>query len=252
MNPFTSPAAARRYAAARPAFHGTLNGHLRAACGIERRVPAALDVGCGTGQSSVALAELADRVLALDVSAAMLSAATPHPQVTYLLSPAEALPVETASVNLVTVGLALHWFDQPAFFTEAARVLVPGGHLVAYNDFFTGNLADSDALAAFNDSYLARYPSPPRNLRPVAPGFISSLGLMELPVHRYTRPQTFSADDFVDYLLTQSNTLAAIDAGREAPESLRAALLTDLGPIFSTAHNRTFVFGGEVRVWGRC
>jgi SAM-dependent methyltransferase len=41
---------------------------------------------------------------------------------------AEALPCGTASLDLVTVAQAWHWFDQDAASSELARVLRPGGH----------------------------------------------------------------------------------------------------------------------------
>lgn len=38
-----------------------------------------------------------------------------------------------ASVDLITVGTALHWFDVERFCAECSRVLRPGGVLVAYS-----------------------------------------------------------------------------------------------------------------------
>jgi ubiquinone/menaquinone biosynthesis C-methylase UbiE len=42
---------------------------------------------------------------------------------------AEALPLEDASVDAVTVGQAFHWFDAVPAAAEIARVLRPGGAL---------------------------------------------------------------------------------------------------------------------------
>ena len=42
---------------------------------------------------------------------------------------AEAIPLEEASVDLVTVAQAFHWFDGPAALAEIHRVLRPGGRL---------------------------------------------------------------------------------------------------------------------------
>jgi SAM-dependent methyltransferase len=51
------------------------------------------------------------------------------PGVEVLAGAAEALPLESASVDAVTVGQAFHWFDPVAAVTEAARVLRPNGVL---------------------------------------------------------------------------------------------------------------------------
>ncbi|CAI5795020.1 putative methyltransferase DDB_G0268948 isoform X1 [Podarcis lilfordi] len=59
----------------------------------------------------------------------------------YLLSfssrvcPAEDLPFEDDSVDLVTAFAAVHWFDGPRFLREVDRVLKPSGCVVfsSYN-----------------------------------------------------------------------------------------------------------------------
>jgi Methyltransferase domain len=42
---------------------------------------------------------------------------------------AECLPVENASARAVVAATAARWFDRPAFYREAARVLIAGGML---------------------------------------------------------------------------------------------------------------------------
>ena len=39
---------------------------------------------------------------------------------------------EESSVDLITAGLAIHYFDRPKFYAECKKVLRPGGLLVAY------------------------------------------------------------------------------------------------------------------------
>ena len=39
------------------------------------------------------------------------------------VSEAEKLPVEDNSVDLITVGMALHWFDHPKFYKEVCNLL---------------------------------------------------------------------------------------------------------------------------------
>src|SRR5688572_23106471 len=57
--------------------------------------------------------------------------------VTVAVEPGERTALPDASVQLVAVAQALHWFDRDAFFAECARVLAPGGVLAAwgYPDF---------------------------------------------------------------------------------------------------------------------
>ncbi len=92
----------------------------------------AWDVGAGSGQAAVALARFFDRVVATDASAEQITQAKNHAGVEYRVAPAERSPLADGAVDLVTVAQALHWFDREPFFTEARRVLKPGGALAAW------------------------------------------------------------------------------------------------------------------------
>lgn len=89
---------------------------------ISPRREAALDCGCGTGQASVALARHFAKVCALDPSADQIRNATPDEKVSYLVAPAEATGLPSASQDLVIVAQALHWFDLDRFYPEVRRV----------------------------------------------------------------------------------------------------------------------------------
>lgn len=55
-----------------------------------------------------------------------------HPAVKYILSTAESSTIDSLSIDLVTVGTALHWFDFDSFFKELKRVLKPDGFFAAW------------------------------------------------------------------------------------------------------------------------
>lgn len=93
-------------------------------------VRAALDLGAGTGKFTALLADRAERVIAVEPSAAMISVLhSMLPDVEAMLGSAESIPVESASIDLVTVAQAFHWFDREPACAEIARVLVRGGAL---------------------------------------------------------------------------------------------------------------------------
>jgi SAM-dependent methyltransferase len=89
--------------------------------------------GCGSGQASTALAEHFSTVHATDVAPEQIAAAKPHPRVKYSVAAAERSGLPPASVDLVTVAQALHWFDVEAFYAEARRVARPGAVLAVWN-----------------------------------------------------------------------------------------------------------------------
>ncbi|NWU98058.1 TMT1 methyltransferase, partial [Upupa epops] len=89
-----------------------------------------VDVGCGSGQGTRFLAEHFKKVVGTDISEAQIQEAKDAPSlpnVSYLVCPAEKLPFEDASVDLLTSFTAAHWFDTEKFMREANRVLKPGG-----------------------------------------------------------------------------------------------------------------------------
>ena len=87
----------------------------------------ALHVTCGTGQSTLALKAVASQVVGTDTSREMLDRAPREAGLQYMEASAEDLPFADGSFRLVTVALALRWFERSRFLTEASRVLNPGG-----------------------------------------------------------------------------------------------------------------------------
>jgi ubiquinone/menaquinone biosynthesis C-methylase UbiE len=81
---------------------------------------------------AVELSRLFHRVVASDSSAAQLSHATARPNVQYVQAAAEQLQGDPGAADLVCAAQALHWFDRPAFYAQAARVLKPSGVLAAW------------------------------------------------------------------------------------------------------------------------
>jgi len=120
---------AQAYAQARPTYPPALFTALAAlAPGWEL----AWDVGTGNGQAARGLAEHFERVLATDASAKQLAEAASHPHIVYRQANETASGLRDRSADLVTVAQAAHWFDLPAFYAEALRVLRPGGVLAMW------------------------------------------------------------------------------------------------------------------------
>jgi ubiquinone/menaquinone biosynthesis C-methylase UbiE len=95
-------------------------------------VGVALDAACGTGRHAAKLAELGHAVIGVDTTDAMLAVAREKvPAANFRIGRLEALPVDDASVDLITCTLALtHVEDLAPVMHEFARVLRPGGQVV--------------------------------------------------------------------------------------------------------------------------
>ncbi|KAM4023847.1 putative methyltransferase [Anomaloglossus baeobatrachus] len=101
-----------------------------------RPLEMAVDVGCGTGRYTLPLAPHFKKVLGLDISDSQISVAKQislAKNVSYMVAPAEKLPLKDASVDLVHAGLAAHWFTIDKFVNEANRVLKTGGCLAVHS-----------------------------------------------------------------------------------------------------------------------
>ncbi len=97
------------------------------------RITDILDVGCGTGRYSAALAERFDaRVVAIDPSERMLAEARKKAPdgVRFERGAAESLPLADASMDVVFGSMVFHHFVDPDLAAaEFRRVLRPGGRV---------------------------------------------------------------------------------------------------------------------------
>lgn len=123
-------AVAADYASHRPTYPAALFDWLADQAPARRL---AWDCATGSGQAARDLAGHFDRVIATDAAAAQIDAAPAHPGVEFRVAPAEASGLDPASVDLITVAQALHWFQLDAFYAEARRVLAPDGVIAAWS-----------------------------------------------------------------------------------------------------------------------
>jgi SAM-dependent methyltransferase len=96
----------------------------------------AWDCGTGNGQAAIGLAKYFDKVHATDASAEQISRAYPDDKVEYCVEPAEHASLGNSSADLVTVAVAIHWFNFEEFYSEVKRVLKPNGILAAWTYSF--------------------------------------------------------------------------------------------------------------------
>lgn len=102
--------------------------------GLELGGADVLELGCGTGKNTAWLARAARQVVALDFSPAMLERARSRPptgRVHFVRHDVrQPWPVRSSSTDAVIGNLVLeHVAELGPIFTEAARVLRPGGRL---------------------------------------------------------------------------------------------------------------------------
>jgi ubiquinone/menaquinone biosynthesis C-methylase UbiE len=134
---------AQKYRESRPTYPAELTRMVAdsARAALAQPAPLMVDVGCGTGISTLALIGMLPetcRVIGVEPNADMRAeaarAAPAGRDVSFVAGSAQAIPVEDSSAALVTAAQAIHWFDRPAFYAEAARVLAAGGVLAVFEN----------------------------------------------------------------------------------------------------------------------
>ena len=112
-----------------------------------------VDLGCGTGQLSLPLAERGARVLAVDVSPAMVERLAEKAReravvnLECLAAPIENLSLPAGSVDLIVTSYALHHLrdaDKDRLVAAAYHWLRPGGSLVVADMMFGRGGASRD------------------------------------------------------------------------------------------------------------
>jgi SAM-dependent methyltransferase len=188
-----TPSQGALYAAARRDYHPSVYAAVLGQHASDPAAPHALlvDVGCGPGRATAALAPHFDRALGLDPSAGMIatarSLAATYPRsrsgapIRFAVSTAEALgadlsggaegdgggpAVAPGTASLVVAANAAHWFGVPAFWRAAARQLAPGGSVALWT---SGNVRVHPAcpgaarVQAAMDAHTERYLAPHTN-----------------------------------------------------------------------------------------
>lgn len=217
-------AVAGAYAAARPEYPDALFEALRAVVPATARV---WEPGCGSGQATRGLAARFAFVHASDPSAQQIAqhwAQAGAGRVELAVEPGERTALADASVQLVAVAQALHWFDREVFFRECARVLAPGGVLAAwgYGDFLApeGML---EPVAAFRAQIEDHWPPERAQVDAAYAGY--AWPFPALPAPALWLEAEWSLPRFLGYLGSMSATARCRAATGEDPVARHAPAL---------------------------
>ncbi len=167
---------ADQYDAARPAPPADLPEFLADWSG--RSTPDVVDIGAGSGLSTMIWAGTARQVTAVEPGADMRAVLTRKltresaglTRFTVTGGTAEATGLGSESADIVTASTAMHWFDYSRALPEIIRVLRPGGVLAAFGPTWPPRI-DPELDAAFEvfEDQMTRLEAD-RRLRPADSG----------------------------------------------------------------------------------
>ncbi len=227
-------AGADAYEQGRPSYADDLVAFLVDRLGIApgRRV---VDLAAGTGKLTRLLVPTGASITAVEpVDAMRAKLAEACPAVVAVEGTAEAIPLADASVDVVTVAQAFHWFDTPAALAEIARVLAPGGGIgIAFNERDTREpwVAELSKLIRWDERERWRVPY---TVEVDWGAALAEHGPQFAPAERYdtTYRQPVDPDTLVQRVLSTSY-LAVLPADEQAALADRVrALVAPLGERF--------------------
>jgi ubiquinone/menaquinone biosynthesis C-methylase UbiE len=217
--------AAELYDRARPGYPADLVSDLARLAGIGPR-SRVLEIGCGTGQLTLPLAERAGEVVAIDIGADMAARArrklARFPSARVIVAAFEDWPLPDQPFDSVVSATAFHWLDPAVRVHKAAQALRPGGALAT---IATHHVAGGDGgfFVEVQQCYEKWDPSTPAGLRLPAAADIPQDGeeldrsgrFRPATFRRYEGEQTYATASYRDLLLTYSGHRALPPQARE-------------------------------------
>jgi ubiquinone/menaquinone biosynthesis C-methylase UbiE len=260
--------AAEEYDRARPSYPSSLVDTACDAAGLSRGSPV-VEVGCGTGKLTVALAERQLRVEAIDPGNRLLEIArrriTGGSDVRFRVGRFEDVELPTGAFDAVFSSAAFHWVDPGVGWSKAARVLRSGGVLALLTHVGSGR--DSDLKAGLREAWRRVVPEaaswPSRDAATIWKGVEERRGNISevwswLEGHDLARPeaatlfedvelatvaeeQEVTAEEHVAFVRTTSAYLRLDTDGRRALEDRLSAVIAEAGGHYARTEYATLV-----------
>jgi SAM-dependent methyltransferase len=231
--------AAELYDRARPGYPPALFEDLAelADLGPGSRV---LEIGCGTGQATLPLAERGYTVVAVELGAGLAAVArrklADFPAVSVVVAAFEDWPLPVQPFDAVVSATAFHWLDPAIRVAKSADALRAGGTLATIS---THHVAGGTAalFAEVQACYERWDPATPPGLRlepsaeiPFEHDELDQSDRFNAPTfRRYEWDQTYSTASYLEVLQTYSGH-------RALPPDLRHGLLTCIADLIDTRY----------------
>lgn len=202
----------------------------------------ALDVGCGTGIATKEIAKFCESVIGTDKEEGMLEQAREYaPNCKFILAPAEKLPFEDSSFDLLVVAQAFHWFDQKEALAEFKRVINPNGLIVIFRKCSKDG---QKILPGFVWDVLSNYIYLNEGLKNQDDfSYLNNSDLKSCELLKLEYVDTYTVEEYLGFLRTHS-TYNLI------PDDKKSQYMNELAKkLDSYLEDGLYNFHGEIEIW---
>ena len=205
---------AKAYAAVRPRYPDELYAFLAS------HAPArdlAWDAATGNGQAAVGIARHVQRVVASDASTEQIAHAIADSHVEYRVARAEQSGLADASIDLITVAQAAHWFDLDAFYQEVRRVARPNALVALWSYGYFAMTPEIDSIIdRFAEGKLQKYW--PKESRVIVDHYRTlPFPFVEMVAPNFYMQHPFTLERLEQYFRSWSGVQRYIDSQGEDP-----------------------------------
>ena len=174
-----------------------------------------LEIGAGTGQATLPLAERKFQITAIELGPKLAAVArrklARFPNVAIAVAAFETWPSPPEPFDAVVSATAFHWLDPAVRVTKAAKALRPGGVLATIATHHIDG-GDVQFFIDVQDCYRRWFPGSVGIRLPTAADIVMDSGELErsqlfepATFRRYEWEQPYSAQEYVDLLSTYSD-----------------------------------------------
>ena len=188
-----------------------------------------LEIGCGTGQATLPLAELGFQITCVELGEQLAAIArgklARFPAVEVINADFETWQPERAEFDGVFAFTAFHWIDPDVRYAKAAMLLRDQGILGVVatehvlppdgDDFFLEVQEDYEAVVPDDPATKAGAPKPPDAIPDLSEEISASGYFRTIAVRRYLWSVAYTADEYIAVLNTYSSHRALDDDTRE-------------------------------------
>ena len=205
-----------------------------------------LDVGCGAGLSTKALRLICDHVTGTDISEAMINVCRTMYKDTgydFYVASAEETHYPEQCYDIVTAAGMVNWVEKDSFLDRMHEVMTAGGLLIVYDFWITDRMIENTNYKDwYQDQYLAAFPKPPRKENIWQQDEMGEHFHIQKQIV-YEIPWKFKLNEFVEFMMIQSNVNAKIESGEKTVTEVREWMMETLQPIFEN-ETHDFIFEG--------